>query len=341
MLSDKENIGFLSEDIITLTDEERGLVDKVFEKVKEASSLSYNRINRKLVDLERVAKSISKYPSIKASSILAGKKRDAESLIDSLCAVKADSRLLSLPTKTVLGKAYLVAKFHTFVAFTKVAEKLELDKDLLDALQKASSNVLFTIMAEDVYFSLLEYKDLSSSIKEEIASSLVGLWESRLDTNAGHFSSILVAIWEGRAKIAPVFGTMLGTAEFFSFSSYVGTKWAFFISKKLAIKEVMQALEEFLFGISYEEIAFIREKLKEECIDSVSRDEVFDMLGRENTFKESDIRSFYASYSERRHNAKARKRLGVEGPKNILEDYCVRSIFEETGFWNKKDDTYN
>jgi len=94
----------------------------------------------------------------------------------------------------------------------------------------------------------------------------------------------------------------------------------------------MQALEEFLFGISYEEIAFIREKLKEECIDSVSRDEVFDMLGRENTFKESDIRSFYASYSERRHNAKARKRLGVEGPKNILEDHCVRSMFEDASF---------
>lgn len=336
MLTDKEKSGFISDNIITLTDEERGLVDKVFEKIKTISSLSYDRISRKLIDLERVAKSISQYPSIKESSILAGNKRDAQSLIDSLCAVKVDSRLLSLPTKTVLGKAYLVAKFHTFVAFTKVSQKLELDKELLSALQKASNNVLFTIMAEDVYFSLLEYKDLSFNIREEIASSLVGLWESRLDINAKQFSSVLVAIWEARSKIAPVFGTMLGTAEFFSFSSYVGTKWALFISKKLIIKEIMQALEEFLFGISYEEIAFVREKLKKERLDSVSRDEVFNMLGREDSFKESDMRSFYASYSERRHNAEARKRLQAEGPKNILEDYCVRSIFEEKDFWNEK-----
>jgi len=326
-----ENLSSYS-DIITFTQEEKTLVEVVFSKIKTISIVSYERLNNKLLDLERVAKSISKYPSIKASSILAGNVRDAKSLVSSLCDAKTDSMLLSLPTKTILGKAYLVAKFHTFVAFAKVGEKLEIEGELLERLKKAIFDIMFTIMAEDVYVSLLSYEKMTTEVKEDIALALTDLWESRLDKNAAQFSSILVAIWQARAKIAPVFGTMMGTSEFFSFSNHIGLKWAHIISKKLVVKEVMWALEEFLFGISYEEIIFIREKLEKENIKAVSRDEVFNMLGRHDNYKTSDARSFYASYARRRNNAEARKRLGVVGPKNILEDHCVCSIFEDASF---------
>lgn len=319
------------EKIITFTDEEKELVEEVFAQIASASNVSYARVKRKMDDLEGVALSISKYPSIKGTSQLAGRMRDGESLVESLCKVTSDSRLLSLPTKTVLGKAYLVAKFHTFVAFMKVSESLQLDAEILLKLKEAVLNIMFTIMAEDVYISLLASDLLATSVREEVARSLADLWESRLDQHTTHFSSILTTIWNARAHIAPVFGTMLGTSEFFSFSGYVGAKWAHFISRKLKIKEVMWALEEFLFGISYEEIHFVRERLEQEKIESVSREEVFAMLDRADTFKESDVRSFYASYSERRNNADARKRLKAEGPKNILEDYCVLSLFEGKG----------
>ncbi len=316
------------EKIITFTDEEKVLVEEVFSQIAHLSDVSYGRVKRKLEDLEGVALSISKYPSIKATSQLAGRMRDGDSLIEALCRVNSDSRLLSLPTKTVLGKAYMVAKFHTFVAFMKVGESLQLEANILLRLKETIFNIMFTIMAEDVYVSLLESNLLVSNVRECVARSLADLWESRLDKHTTHFSSILTTIWNARARIAPVFGTMLGTSEFFSFSGYVGAKWAHFISRKLKIKEVMWALEEFLFGISYEEIRFVREKLEEEKIESVSREEVFGMLDKIDSFKESDVRSFYASYSERRNNADARKRLKVEGPKNILEDYCVLSLFE-------------
>lgn len=124
--------------------------------------------------------------------------------------------------------------------------------------------------------------------------------------------------------------------KFFSFSNYVGPKWALFISKKLKIKEVAWALHEFLFGISYEEITLIRKKLVEEKLEVVSREEVFNMLKKRHDFEESDLRSFYVSYSERRSNAEARKRLKMDGPKIILEDYCVRSMFEDKEIWKEK-----
>ena len=326
-----------TERIITFTDEERELVSKIFDEVSAISSISFNRIKQKLIDLERVATSISKYPSIKGMSMLAGKTRNESSLVKSLCNFDPDSTLLTLPTKTVLGKAYLVAKFHTFVAFTKVALALELKKTYIEALNKATFNIMFTIMAEDVYLALLKDEFLKTEVKEEVAYALTDLWESRLDKNSFTFSSFLTNIWEARAKIAPVFGTMIGTSEFFLFSGYVGNKWAYFISKKLKVKEVLWALEEFLFGISYEEIAFIREKLKNENLQTISRDEAFKMLNKTSNFTSSDVRSFYASYSERRHNAEARKRLKVEGPIRILEDYCVRSFFENKELWNDEE----
>ena len=319
-----------TERIITFTDEEKELVSKIFDEVSAISSVSYNRIKQKLTHLEGVATSISKYPSIKEMSMLAGKTRNEGSLVKSLCTSNSDSTLLTLPTKTVLGKAYLVAKFHTFVAFTKVSQALDLEKNLVEALSKATFNIMFTIMAEDVYLALLKDDKLKMEVKEEVAYALTDLWERRLDKNSFSFSSLLTNIWEARTKIAPVFGTMLGTSEFFLFSGYVGNKWAHFISKKLRIKEV-------LFGISYEEIAFIREKLKENNLQTISRDEAFEMLNRTSNFNSSDVRSFYASYSERRHNAEARKRLKVEGPIRILEDYCVRSFFENKELWNDEE----
>lgn len=322
--------------IITFTNEEKELVSKVFDEVNAISSSSFEKLEQKLNDLEGIASSISRYPSIKNTSMLAGKTRNESSLVKSLCNSLPDSTLLTLPTKTVLGKAYLVAKFHTFVAFTKVSTALKIEKSYIEALNRATFNVMFTIMAEDVYLSLLKDDNLNTDIKEEIAYALTNLWESRLDKNSFTFSSILTNIWEARTKIAPVFGTMLGTAEFFSFSGYVGSRWVHFISEKLKIKEVLWALEEFLFGISYEEITFIREKLKEENLEAISRDEAFKMLNKTSNFTSSDVRSFYASYSERRHNAEARKRLKVAGPIRILEDYCVRSFFENKDLWKNE-----
>ncbi len=319
--------------IVTFTDEEKELVDKLFSEVCAVSDSSFKKIKQKLIDLERVANSISQYPSIKNVSMLAGKTRNESSLVQSLCNFNPDSTLLTLPTKAVLGKAYLVAKFHTFVAFNKVASALKLELIYTEALKKTIFNIMFTIMAEDVYMALLKDEALKSEVKEEVAYALTDLWESRLDKNSFTFSSFLTNIWEARTKIAPVFGTMLGTSEYFSFSGYVGNKLARFISKRLKIEEVVWALQEFLFGISYEEIAFIRRNMKERNLDAISRDEVFKMLNKTSNFNSSDARSFYASYSQRRHNAEARKRLKVEGPVRILEDYCVRSFFENKELW--------
>lgn len=320
----------LSTDIIALNVEEQKLVRQILKKLRRQSRKDIINIAKKIIDLEKVSAAISRFPSIQKTSILAGEKRDKETLIENLCSTSANLRMLSLPTKAVLGKGYLIAKFHTFSALSKLTANSNFSKEDIQSLRTATLNIMFTIMAEDVYISLLNGIYLNKSTKKKAAKALTDLWERRLDKNTTNFAPTLTAVWEARDKIAPAFGTMLGTSELFLLSCSLGKDWEKFLIAKLSNPKIGEALEEFLFGISHEEIVFVREKLVKEGIGAVSRDEVACMLGKKADFADLEPKNFYASYSERRHNAEARRRLNSEGPKHTLEDYYIGFMLEET-----------
>lgn len=319
----------LSTDIIAFNKEEQKLVRDIFKKLRRKSKITLIDIAKKIIDLEKISSAVSRFPAIKESSELAGEKRNSETLIDTLCSTKPDFRMFSLPAKAVLGKGYLVAKFHTFSALTKIASNFEFPEEDLIRLRAATLNIMFTIMAEDVYISLLNDGSIMENIKSQVAKSLTDLWERRLDKNTTDFAPVLTSVWEARDKIAPAFGTMLGTSELFLLSAALGKSWEQFMLAKLGDPKIGEALEEFLFGISHEEIVYVREKLVKDGICAVSRDEVAAMLYKENNFTDKSPKVFYASYSERRHNAEARRRLKAEGPKHTLEDYYIGFLFEQ------------
>ena len=98
---------------------------------------------------------------------------------------------------------------------------------------------------------------------------------------------------------------------------------------KMADPEIGQAMEEFLFGISYEEILYVRNQLVSCKIPAMGREDVAKLLNKKLDFDNSDPRHFYSSYVQRRNNADARKRLNAAGPKNTLEDYYISFLFEK------------
>ena len=122
---------------------------------------------------------------------------------------------------------------------------------------------------------------------------------------------------------------MLGVSELFLLSMELDESWERFMIAKLADPEIGQALEEFLFGISYEKINFIRNILKERKVSALSRDEAYNLLGFKREFPSDDPRGFYASFIDRKNNAESRRRLQVPGPKRTLEDLYIPFIFEE------------
>lgn len=318
--------------IIVLTAEERGLVNTVFDRLRTGAPEALESIVSQLSDLERLASSIARFPSLLQRQVFAGQEeRTQESLIHALLDFRNGDRMLHLPAKAILGKGFLVAKFHSFVALSRTARSQHLPTKELKALRSATLAIMFTIMAEDVYLSLLEDTTIPLDIREQIATALVILWEHRNDQNIADIAPVLEAVWKARDKLVPAFGTMVGTSELLLLTIELDDQWTSFIKNRLDDPDVSRSLEEFLFGLSFEQINRLKNEIKQQTVTAISREDVYAMLGeRIPVDVELDPRNFYLRYTIRRDNARARSRLNLEGPHKTLEDHFMRFILEQS-----------
>ena len=156
------------------------------------------------------------------------------------------------------------------------------------------------------------------------------MWEHRSDQNVADIAPVLEAVWTVRDKLVPAFGTMVGTSELLLLTIELDEQWTMFIKEKLSDPDISQALEEFLFSLSHEQINILKNKIKEQSCTSISREDVYALLGeRIPVDVELDPRNFYLRYTIRRDNARARTRLNLEGPHKTLEDHFTRFILEK------------
>ena len=317
-------------DIIALNNNERELINRFFEAMRERAPEATEEIAAIIMDLERLSAAVSRYPSMYEQSTLSGEQRSISTLIDALCRVDEYGKTLFLPTKAILGQGFLVAKFHAFAAISKVAKTSGLSEESIAELRQATVNVMFTLMAEDVYMSLLNDSTLRGDIRHKVAEALAELWEHRLDACATRVAPVLDAIWTARRRIVPSFGTMIGTSELLRLSIELDESWTKFISERIAEPAVSAAMEEFIFGLSYEDISLIRRELRNRNQTAISKDEVERIIGHETESKtEEDPRVFYQAYSKRRSNANARKKMALNGPWKTLEDHYMQFIIEK------------
>lgn len=319
----------LPSDIVALNNEERDLINRFFDAMRVYSPETMVGVAARIMDLERLSVSISRYPSMYEQTSFSGQQRSIQTLLDTLCTLNEGGKLLSLPTKAVLGQGFLVAKFHAFSAITKVAKNSSFPEQSVQELYQATVNVMFTLMAEDVYMSLLDDPNLRGDVRHDVAESLADLWEHRLDPHAARVAPVLDAVWAARDRITPNFGTMIGTSELLLLSIELDDTWNKFISERIAVPDVAASMEEFLFGLSYEDISLIRKELRNRKKTAVGREEVEGIIGHDTGINTTmDPRFFYQAYTKRRNNANARKKLAVKGPWKTLEDHYMQFIFE-------------
>lgn len=318
-----------STDIIVLTDTEKKLVNGLFEKLKTISPETLEGLANRISDVERLAKDIARFPSLLHKQTFSHEVQTQHTLAESLLEQKSGDKILHLPTKAILGKGFLVAKFHVFASMTKIAKNSNFTPEEISKLSNATLNIMFTLMAEDVYLSLLEDHSIHIDIRREIAYSLIILWEHRSDQNVEDIAPVLNSVWRARRKLAPAFGTMVGTSELLLLSIEMDDQWRQFMATKLGESDVSAAMEEYLFGLSYEQIQKLKNILKKKGISAIGRDEVTSFLGQSIQISyEEDLRSFYMLYSVRRDDAAARKRMNLPGPHHTLEAHYMKFILE-------------
>ena len=314
--------------IVVFTKKQQDMFDAVLPHLRDANPDRFETFLTRIDDLNDLAKSIARFPSLLERHRLAGGERTPTSLIDSLLEHQNEGdALLRLPSKASLGKGFLIAKIHTFSSLSKIAKHIGEDEKKVADLKNEAVTMMFSLLAEDVYLNCICDKTVDIDLRRQMAMSLLLLWEHRNDEAIEQIAPVLQSIWTARRKLAPAFGTMMGTSELILISMQMDETWTNFIKERLSDPMVSQAMEEFLFGISTEQIQALRTILKTKGIPAIGRDEVSKFLGEHVKADAGlDYRDFYSMYTIRRDNARSRARLKLEGPQKTLEDYFIQFI---------------
>ena len=330
-----ENIG-----LTVLSAHQEELVQKLRSKLKIVAPDRLERLDKRLKDLKTLAAAIANFPSLLQRTNLNTSVRTPAALVESIISYQEDGdTLLHMPSKAALGKGFLVTKIHTFFSMYKLANNFaEMEEKEARVYYDETVSMMFTLMAEDVYLNLMKDKTLSMDLKRQLANSLIILWEHRSDQTINDIAPVLQSVWNARRTLAPAFGTMMGTSELLLVSIQMDSQWNQFIKQRLGDQEVSQAMEEFLFGLSYEQILRLRAILRDQGVKAIGRDEVSSYLGeRVKTDVSLDYRDFYLLYTVRRDNARVRQRLHLTGPTKTLEDFFIRFVMEQNEAKQKND----
>lgn len=336
----KKEAEIIQTGIIVFTDHQQKLIDHLSSALAKNAPDRVDRLQSRLNDITDLAKAIAHFPSLLERANTTTSTRTPEALVETLISYQEDGdTTLHMPSKAILGKGFLVAKIHTFYSMSKLAKNYAQmpDKEVREYSDETVS-MMFTLMAEDVYLNLIKDKNISLDIRREIANSLIILWEHRSDQSINDIAPVLQSVWNARRKLAPAFGTMMGTSELLMVTMQMDDQWNAFIREKLSMPDVSEAMEEFLFGVSHEQILRLKAILRDQGVKSIGRDEVSAYLGeRVKTDINLDYRDFYLLYTVRRDNARTRQRLHLPGPKNTLEDHFFKFIMEQNREKQKND----
>ena len=314
-----------------LTTAQKELIQEVMPQIKALDPEKAESYQERLDSLEALAQAVARFPSLLERHELIGGTRTPTSLIDSLIDHQdVGDAILQLPSKAMLGKGLLVAKMHTLSSFAKYTHHIPELKKYSKAFDTETVSSMYSLLIEDVYLNLIRDTTQPMEFRREWALSLLLLWEHWNDQGSAQVAPVLESVWMARRKLAPAFGTMMGTSELLLISMQMDDQWIAFIKQKLGEPGVSQAMEEFLFGISFEQINTLRTILKEKGIPAIGRDEVSKFLG-EHVKSDAglDYRDFYAKYTVRRDNARSRTRLKLNGPHKTLEDYFIQFVTEQ------------
>ena len=309
-----------------LSNDEEFLIEKIEQWLKNNNHQDQFLVHERFRRLRQLGNAVFDYPSIKNTQFVSDILVNDKHLTESLLAFSTASHLLRTPTKVIALRSFLVAKFHAFSLLAQLADScIELSLPATNI----SYSVVFTLMAEYVYFSCLKDPGFSDSTKSKLADDLISLWDSGTDQRSIRHLSALSSLWKARDAAPPCFGTMDGNTELIRISIDMDTEteWEDFLKDESTNDETRWALEEFLFGLSYEEIFQVRNRLQRFGVSAVSHNELrsyLDTLPVYSTANNHDPRAIYDFFIERREACTLRERVNAPGPRHTLEEIYLK-----------------
>lgn len=315
--------------------QERALVDDALEAIGASNAKQRAFLEGMLARLRRLAELIRDSPSLSASwEISHGAKTfSAESLIEQLVRVPDYDLDLHVPTKAVVGQAYLIAKINFLKALGYTLRSTSAPAELAARIDREIGQSIYSKLAEELFVSIVTDPGAASLVKTNAAKFLYRIWEERLLIEVDDFAPILESAWEARSKLLPVLGTMLGTHEVFRlFQEARDKRFLDYFGEDDVENEQLLAFEEFLFDLSHEEIARLRAHMVEERRACITIEGARELLGGAAATwapHEHGAQALYTSYKKRRVNAAHRALTSASGPKKTAEEYVMSTFLSQ------------
>jgi hypothetical protein len=288
-----------------------------------------------IAGLGNIAEAIRAYPSLRERRTLGGKERSLQTLVEGLIEGGEHAFEWNLPTKSILSRAFGIAKVNFLTSLRYVIEACQEEEvpALLETIAAAVEEAVYTRLAEELIGSLITTTSSDPDLKRLAVLRLVELWEGRLAFTVDALAPVLRTAWQARRRAVRVFGTMMGTAEIlqllFAECDAGFVEW---FARREVTPEEQQAFEEFLFDIPFESLQRVRYRMLEDGLSVVDRARVEEYLGLPADALRptvGDPKELYMAFRRRRVRAQYRAATNTPGPRRTAEGYIMEAILRQ------------
>jgi len=309
-----------------LDDGERATVEESLALLRDRSPAQAAQCEAALERLSRSAALVGDFPSIVEKS--------SDTLIDLLCRVPEYDLDMHIPTKAVLGNAYLLVKINFFKGLGYALEGIAAPADLMERVQNEAGQSIYTKLAEELFLAIVTDPNERRNVKVHAARELFHIWEHRLDAEIDDFAPLLESAWHARNRINSAYGTLLGATETFRLvTEDCSPEVLEFFGRDGMTADESAAFEEFLFNMTSEELATLRRAMQQQHVSAASPAWAADVLGRQiedlEHSHEIDPMALYRSYNRRQLAADFRMMSGAPGPRRTAEGYLMVYLLDQ------------
>ncbi len=297
----------------------------------EEAMHSGRHLKRVIDQLVRLRQVVTSYPSIVVPHKVAGQPRDVYTLTDAICSSNPYSIEAYMPTRAVVGRSYLVAKFNFFRLLSKIV-RYHLDEGkekegLIKELHMFTLEAVFTVIAEDILISIASDHRLNIDLRRKSTYLLADLWEHRTSRSVKDFFPFLESIWSAKTRIKITYGTLSGTTEILALmrEGCASEVIDYFTREQISDNE-RNALLELVFNSTYEELETMRKWMKVHDQHVLSPSDVAMIFNVPLSRLHQTIstpKDMFFTFRERQVMSYHRSMQDLPGPKRTAEEYLM------------------
>lgn len=279
-----------------------------------------------------LAAALQTFPLVFEEQTLGRRRRDLDTLVDLLeKASDADFDLFQ-PTRASIVRALVLARLNLWRLLRYLAEECcgETRPELHDAIDARLHACVYEKLTEELLASVCMESSIPRTLRRLATADLVSLWDDSPSEQVRAFFPLLEATWEARRRMRVSVGTLLGVSEIMRLlQAGCAPQFVEYFSRSRLSKDEGMAFQEFLIGVSSEQLISLEQLLEDTGRCSISPEEAEEALGLESRGEQGHLGvAAYHFYRERYLQAAARRIRNLPGPKHTAEEYMLLYYLE-------------